>query len=222
MKEATWNRWSLLSGTIFVVLVTIAVVMVGQYEHLPPVDELAKFFSINAGRISTGGYIGTLAAFFLFWFAGSLRSVLRLSGTGESATADIAFGGAVAGGVLLAVAFSGLQGMALRAATAGGIGSDAVAVMNDSWSQMIGLAMPVGMAACCAATGLAIVRTGLLPAWFGWLSVILAVGLLTPFSYAVLALAILWTAVLSIWLFARAGGDSVATMGGSITVESTA
>ena len=43
MNEATWNRWSLLSGAIFVVLVAIAVVLVGQYEHLPPVDELANF-----------------------------------------------------------------------------------------------------------------------------------------------------------------------------------
>lgn len=121
--------------------------------------------------------------------------------------ADIAFGGAVAGGVLLAVAFSGLQGMAMRAVTSGGIGADAVAVMNDSWSQMIGLAMPISLAACCAATGLVIVRTDLLPVWFGWLSVILAVGLLTPFSYAVLGLAFVWMAVISIWLFARVGQD---------------
>ena len=33
--------------------------------------------------------------------AGSLRSVLRRAGAGDSTMADIAFGGAVAGGVLL-------------------------------------------------------------------------------------------------------------------------
>ena len=211
MNESTMSRWSLLSGLVFVILMGIAVVLVGQYEHLPPIGELAEFFRENADRISIGGYIGSVAAFFLFWFAGSLRSVLRRAGTGDSVLADIAFGGAVAGGILLAVAFSGLQGMAMRAATAGGIGADAVAVMNDSWSQMIGLAMPIGLAACCAATGLVIVRTDLLPGWFGWLSVILAVGLLTPLSYAVLGLAILWLAILSIWLFAR-GEDKMFMM----------
>ena len=65
MNDTTQNRWSLLSGALFVVLVIAAVVLVGQYEHLPPVDELAGFFAANAGRISLGGYIGTLAAFFL-------------------------------------------------------------------------------------------------------------------------------------------------------------
>lgn len=222
MNEYKLNQWSLLSGVGFVVLLGTAVVMVGQYEHLPPVDELAGFFGTNAGRISLGGYVGTLAAFFLLWFAGSLRGVLRRDGNGDSTLADIAFGGAVASAVLLAVAFSGLQGMAMRAATTGGIGADAVAVMNDSWSQMIGLAMPVAMAACCAATGLAVKRSDLLPAWFGWLSVIIAVGLLTPLSYAVLALAIAWTGIVSLWLFARTGSSEVAEAARSEVLKGTA
>ena len=41
MHGFSMSRWSLLSGVVFVVLVAIAVVMVGQYEHLPPVGELS-------------------------------------------------------------------------------------------------------------------------------------------------------------------------------------
>jgi hypothetical protein len=203
------NRWFLLSGVLFVALMLVAVVLVGQYEHLPPVADVAAHFNANVQRIALGGYIGAVAAFFLLWFAGSLRAVLRAVIPTNSPLADIAFGGAAGGAILLAIAFAGLQGMAMRAGTPGGIGADAVAAMNDSWSQMIGLAMPVSMAACCAATGLAITRGRLLPAWFGWLSVLLAVGLLSPISYAMLGLAIIWTAGLSLWLFARAGREGV-------------
>lgn len=39
--------------------------------------------------------------------------------------------------------------------------------------------------------------------------VAIAVGLLTPFSYAVLGLALVWMAVISIWLFARVGQDTL-------------
>ena len=41
------------------------------------------------------------------------------------------------------------------------------------------------------------------PTWFGWLSVVITLGLLSPFGYAVIGIAVVWLFAVSIWLYAR-------------------
>ena len=68
--------------------------------------------------------------------------------------------------------------------------------------------MPIAFAALVGATGLAIVRTKLLPAWFGWVSVLAALAMLSPAAYMLIPALLLWTLVVSLWLFFRVGRDA--------------
>ncbi len=202
-----WARWSLLSGFVFVALWLISTALIGQNEYLPQAEEVIEYFSDNFSRISYAGYLGVVSMFFLLWFSGSLRSVLKMGLKGQELLADIAFGGGIAASLLGMVASSSIRALAERAETTGGFGLDAATSLRDMSGQLTGLALPVAFAVFIGASGLALLRTGLLPSWFGWVSVLLGIALVSPLIYAVLPLGFLWTVVISLWLFARTGQD---------------
>ncbi len=212
MIRSNRNRWSLLSGAIFVILWVVSEVLVGQTEYLPEAGAVTTLFTENAGRISIAGYLGTVSTFFLLWFAGNLRGVLKGAGEHLDPWADIAFGGGAAASVVVAVAFSSIRAVAERAETAAGISPDAATAVLDVQGQLAGVAMPIVFAVFIGATGFAVLRSGLLPGWFGWVSAILALTLLSPLIYVVMPVGLLWTLVLSIWLFVQSSEDPAGTL----------
>jgi hypothetical protein len=210
MNQSGWTRWFLLSGVIFVILYLVPGILVGTpVGFMPDGQAVIAFVSSNASTVYLAGYLGTLSAFFLLWFAGSLRSVLKSAGAPGDPLADIAFGGGVATAVLMAVAYAGFGVLSERATSAAGVGPDAAIATIDTWGSLNGVALPIACAALIGATGLALLHSKLLPAWFGWISVILALLLLTPVSYALLTGFLVWLVVLSVWLFIRQGRDPV-------------
>ncbi|MFN2136520.1 MAG: hypothetical protein ACK2UK_11235 [Candidatus Promineifilaceae bacterium] len=211
MNQSSWNRWFLLSGIFFVILYLVPGILVGgQVGFMPDGQAILAFMSSNAQTVYLAGYLGTLSAFFLLWFAGSLRGVLKGAAPAGDPLADIAFGGGVAAAVLMAAAHAGFGVLSERAASAAGVGPDAAVATIDTWGSLSGVALPIAFAAMCGATGLALVRTKILPGWFGWVSVLLALALLTPVSWAVLTLILIWLVVISLWLFFRMGREPAA------------
>jgi hypothetical protein len=203
MNESGLEKFAPLSGAVSVALIVIGVLVFNYYEFLPPAEKMAEFLNGNSSRVSTGGYLGSIAAFFLIWFAGSVRSALieREGGTGRLST--IAFGGGLAASVALGISFIGIAASGLRAGAPGGISADNAVAMYDFWSQLTGQLFAIFMAVFIGATAVISLRSGLFPAWFGWVSALVAFGLLTPFAYLVLAFAIVWLLVVSIWLYLR-------------------
>ena len=211
MNESRLERLSTLTGAVSVGLIIICVLVFNYYEFLPPAEKFAQFLNGNAPQVSTGGYIGSIAAAFLIWFAGSVRSALieREKGTGR--LSSVAFGGGLAASIALGISFIGIFASGLRAGAPGGIAPIAAVAMYDFWSQLTGQLFSIFMAVFIGATAVVSLRTGLFPTWFGWVSVLVAVGLLTPFAYAVLAFALVWLLVVSIWLYATGTPAVVAT-----------
>jgi hypothetical protein len=203
MNESRIERLSPLTGVVSVGLIIIGVVVFNNYDFLPPAEKVADFLNGNPTRVSTGGYIASIAAFFLIWFAGSIRSALieREGGTGRLST--VAFGGGVAASIAIAISFIAIFASGLRASTPGGITPVGAVTMFDFWGQVMGQMFAIFMAVFIGATAAVSLRTALFPAWFGWASALVAFGLLTPFAYIVLAFALMWLLVMSIWLYVR-------------------
>ncbi len=203
MNESRLERLAPLSGAGSVGLIIIGVLVFNYYEFLPPAEKIAEYLNGSSARVSTGGYIGSLAAVFLIWFAGSVRSALieREKGTGR--LSSIAFGGGLAASVALGISFIGIFASGLRAGAPGGIAPINAVAMYDLWSQLTGQLVSIFMAVFIGATAVVSLRSGLFPAWFGWVSVLVAVGLITPFAYAMLAFALVWLLVVSIWLYLK-------------------
>lgn len=207
MNKSRLERLSPLSGVAAIAVMLAGVVLFNNYDFLPPAEDVADFLNSNPSRVYAGGYIASLSAFFLIWFAGSLRSVLveKEGGTGRLAT--IAFGGAVAAAVVLGTSFVGILTSGLRAGAPGGITPAGAVTMFDLWGQLTGQLFPTFVAVFIMATATVSLRSKLFPSWFGWVSVVIAVGLLTPLAYVVLAVVLVWISAVSIWLYIK--GDTL-------------
>ena len=78
------------------------------------------------------------------------------------------------------------------------------AALNDFSSLIIGIAAPVALAVFVAATGIVSIATGVLPRWLGWLSLLLALGLLIPYISFVFWVPFgVWVLVVSVLLYLR-------------------
>ncbi len=203
MNESRLERLAPLTGLVSVVLIIIGAVVISNYDYLPPAEEVADYLNGNPTRVSTGAYIASISAFFLIWFAGSVRSALieREGGTGRLSM--VAFGGGVAAAVALGTSFTAVLSAGLRAGAPGGITPIGAVTMFDFWGQAMGQMFAFGLAVLIGATAVVSIRTTVFPAWFGWVSTLIAFGLLTPAAYIVLGLAVVWLLVVSIWLYVR-------------------
>lgn len=203
MNQNRLDRFSLLSGLLSVLIMVFGVLLFNYYEFLPAAESIAEAMNSNASQVSTGGYIASLSTFFLVWFVGSIRSTLLMYEGGSGRLSTIAFGGGLAAAVALGISFVGLFAMGLRAGAPGGLAPVGAVTMYDFWSQLTGQLFGIFMAVFISAAAVISLRTGLFPAWFSWASLIIALGLLTPFAYAVLGFALLWLVVVSIWLYMK-------------------
>ena len=77
MGDSKLSRIAPLSGIVFVVVLVVGVVVINDYGYLPAPEKIRSFFEGEHTRIGIGAYVASLSAFFLIWFAGSLRSALR-------------------------------------------------------------------------------------------------------------------------------------------------
>ena len=207
MKGSRLERLAPLTGLISVVLVIIGAIVISNYDYLPPAEKVADFLNGNPTRISTGGYLSSISAFFLIWFAGSVRSALivREGGTGRLST--VAFGGGVAAAAAMGISFTAIMSAGLRADAPGGITPIGAVTMFDFWGQVMGQMFAISLAVLIGATAVVSIRTAVFPAWFGWVSALVAFGLLTPFAYFILFFAVVWLVVVSIWLYIRGASE---------------
>ena len=210
MNNSAIERLAPLTGIAWFVLLMVGAVIIGLYDYLPSAESVVESLTDNSDQASAGAYIGGLIAFFLLWFAGSLRNALGEREEGRGGLSDVAFGGAVATALALAAAFAILSIAAQRAGADGGIGVAEAGTLYDLWSAITGLVVPICLAALVGAAGVVSLRTGAFPAWFGWVSVAIAFSCLSPFGYAAQVVAMVWVPVVSVWLYARGPGSTVA------------
>ena len=208
MEAARRERLTPLYGVAFVVLTVIGIVLTlpdSPSDFPGKIDDIVTYYEDNSGRIITGCWIGLVGAFFNILFLGVLASRLRAAegGTGRlSATALIGGTVAVAMGILIDV--TNLAAAFRAEEDEEGLSPEVATAVYDLNSLTFGAGLPVALAALVAATGAVALRTGVLPRWFGFVSLLLAVGLLIlPIAWAMTAVALLWALVVSILLFLR-------------------
>ncbi len=140
---------------------------------------------------------------FLLWFVGNLWKALRDTEPGTGRLSAVALGGGVVAAGLIFVGSAAKGAAAARASEGGGISPDAAAVLYDLNGVVIGVGASMAFAVMIGAASVMWIRAGSFPRWFAWASAVLAVGLVTPFNYAVLALVGPWVVVVSVSLYLR-------------------
>lgn len=200
MNEYRWM--APLTGVLFIVLAVVGFAVAGEP---PDTDEgtqaIVDFYSDNEGSVVAGSIIQGLAAVAFLFFAGVLRTVLREGPGARGTLAAISFAGAVV--FATGVAIDGTINLAL-AEEVDTEGFDPVAMQamlglwNNDW-----LPFAVGVLTFMLASGLAILRTGVLPSWLGWAAVAIAILAGTPIGFVAFFGSALFVLVVSVMLAMR-------------------
>ncbi len=202
------SKWAPLSGIVMVVLWVVGILDVtsGFGYTATPAQALHRF-SQDPVRVQRGALLaGYLAPVFLIWFAGSLFSALREGEAESGPLPAIAFGGGVVCSIALVLGYGVLWVAATRAGRVGSLSADYAVVMNDLYSIVLANVLSVGLVAFIGATGIASLRSGIFPAWLGWVSVVFGLGLLTPIHWIFEGLSTIWVIVVSLLLYKRNQG----------------
>jgi hypothetical protein len=202
--------WVPLTGVVFVVLAVVSFIVGGEPPGADePGSEVISFYDENSGEVQAAGGLLLWAAVFFLFFAGALRRVLRSAEQAPGWLSAVAFGGAVAATV----------GLALFATMAFAL-TDEPEALDPAAAQALNVLsvdafgpVAVGVSAFLIATGLAIVRTGALASWLGWVAIVIGIVAVTPIGFVAFFAFLAWTLVASVMLAlgpgpvpARAGG----------------
>ena len=203
MNNSRWTRVAPLTGIGFVVLAAAGVLVINNYDYLPPAEEVKAFFEANAASVTVGAYLIFFSSFLLLWFAGSLRSALRTAEGGTGRLSAVAFAGGIAAAVGVMVAMSATLTISTRAGAEGGIPADAAMMLQDFSGYLMAGVLAGGLGVMIAATAVVAYRTGFLPRRSAWVSAIIAIGSLSPIAYIVGGAAVLWVGVIGYVLYTR-------------------
>ncbi len=199
------KRWIGLAGPLFVILVVVSGAVVGP---MPPDShassaQVVAFYSKHKSGVEVSAYLLELAVFvgvIFFWYLRDLVATVE----GNRRLATIGF----AGVVIFAVS-GGLSG-SIKWALADAVNHVAPTTMqtlgvlqNDGSTFLSG----VGQAVFLVATGIALIRSGVLGRWLGWVGVVFGgVALALPFIGPIPAG--LWVLIASIVILVKERGGA--------------
>lgn len=190
-----------LTGVGFVLLGIISFIVGGEPKSADePVGEIVDYYVDNKDSIQASAFIGVAATLLLVFFGAYLRRVLRAAAPEGEILSLVSFLGLV----VVAVGFA-IDTTILIALSEAADDIDPVAVqsLQALWDNDF-VPLVLGVLMFLWATGLAVIRTGALPKWVGWVMVVLGVLGLTPIGFAAAIGAAILVLVLSILLSVRA------------------
>jgi hypothetical protein len=198
VQLSRWERFAPLTGVVFFVLVATLFAISGDTPDADDsTQQVVSYWSDHDTRTIITAIMGSVAALFLVWFAGSLRSALLRAEGGEGRLSTVSFAGAV----ILAIAI--LIGSNIDFAIADTVGDVPAGVTqtlsaydSDFFFPFIG-----GFVLMIFAAGLCALRFGALPRWLGWIAVVLGVLGVTPIGFFALLGGVVWIGVVGVVLY---------------------
>jgi hypothetical protein len=202
------ERFAPLTGLAFVLLVLIAVIVGGETPSAgDSLESVVNYWKDNQDQAIASAIIAAFSAVFLLWFAGYLRSVLAALEGPPARLANTAFGGAILG----AAGWTLLIGFTFAAAdTADDVAPQVTQTLSVVQADLF-FPLAVGFSVFLLASGLAMVRTGLFPAWAGWIALVLGVLAVTPAGFFAILGMLAWIIAISLMLFMRGTPATPAT-----------
>lgn len=190
-----------LTGVAFVVVGIISFLISGEPKSADdPVKEIVNFYVDKKDSVQISAIAGVVAGLFLIFFGAYLRKVLRAAG-GEGETLSLV---SFIGLVLVALGFA-IDGTILFALAEAAEDIDPVAVqsLQALWDNDF-LPIMLGVLAFLWATGISVIRSGVLPKWLGWVMILLGIVGVTPIGFVAAIGSAILVLVLSILLSLRA------------------
>jgi len=189
-----------LTGLGFFVVAIIGFIVAGEAKSSDDsAADIVSYYSDNHDSMMAGAIIAVVATTLLLFFAAHLRDVLRDAGASRMLS-TVSFTGLV----IVAIGFAIDTTVQIAIAeTVDKIDPVGVQTLNALWEHDF-VPIALGVSVFLWASGIAVVRSGALPRWLGWLMIVLAVISCTPFGFvSAIATALLILAI-SVLLAVRA------------------
>ncbi|MBV9795440.1 MAG: hypothetical protein JO016_16045 [Actinobacteria bacterium] len=209
-----WSRGAALTGAAFTILVAAGAVLSGS----TPGDTASgraviAFYLTHAARQKAAVAFLAFAFVALIFFASWLRVYFRrqtsqdgLAVTALAGVAVLATGQTIGAGL----------GWTLSAAP-GQLQPAAAQALNAAANDMV-ITSAAGWFIFSVAIGLAIIRSKALPSWLGWVSVVIAIVVVTPAEFAAFLAFAVWTLIVSVltWRRSRTPGSAGEKIGDAV------
>ena len=184
-----------VTGVAFVVVGIISFAVGGEPESADkPVNEVVAFYVDNKDSVQIGAILTAVAGLLLIFFGAYLRKVLHAAGGQGEMLSLVAFAGLVM--VALGLAIDATIAFALAEA-AKDIDPTAVQALQALWDNDF-IPIALGVLAFLWGTGIAVIRSGVLPKWLGWVMILLGIVGATPIGFVSAIASALLVLVLSI------------------------
>ena len=199
------ERFAPLTGIAAVALIAAGGIVVDgsdQPADEAPAQAYLTYFDQEQDALFLGSFLVMLGCVFLLWFAASGRARLAVAEGGAHRLASLAFAGATAMVVLLLAAVAPSLSAAFAIDEDVALTPEAAQALYAAGSGLFYAAW-FGGAVFLLATGLAMLRTRVMPRWLGPATLAMGVLLLIPWvSWAVfLFLLPVWTVLTALLLF---------------------
>jgi hypothetical protein len=199
----------LITGILFVVLVVVSIFTgpsgSATNSNANPAKTLAYFQAPHAHYAGLSALLITLAVTIGLFFFASVRDYLRRD-EAQASLAGTAFGGAIIFGASGALSAGALLAI-----------SDSPKTLLPATAQMLNLIQndvsngmqAAGLAVFFLAVGIAVIRSRLLPLWWGWLTIVLGlVAASVILSFAAFIGMGVWAIVTAIMMYVKLGKAS--------------
>jgi hypothetical protein len=214
MNSSSWNRWLALAGILFAILFVAGFLFAGSIDTSESDAKIISDVKDSGTQTFTivGAYLMAVAAVLLLCFAARLRALLGEAEGGRETVAGLAF---VGGGVCAALILVGAFALAtVPAALVFGSSPDPTNADAARFIPQFGFGIVLVGAMFAAivmilSTSIIVLRTGALPAWFGWFGIVVSIVLLFGAAFfPVIALPI-WAIVAAILLLRSSGTTAI-------------
>ena len=201
-----WDRAASLTGIAFTVLVAVGAVLQGSGPGSNASGQaVIAFYVKNGGRQRASDVFLAFAFVALVCFAGWLRVQFRRQTAHDGLTVT-----ALAGAVLLAARQTIGAGLSWTLGAAPGqLAPAAAQALNAAASDLV-LTSAAGWFIFSVAAGTAIIRGKVLPAWLGWVSVVIGIVVVTPAEFAAFLVFAVWTLIVSVLTWRRSAATGPA------------
>ena len=193
--------WVPLLGILFVALAVISFAIAGEPVAADKgAQKVVDHYVDNKDSIIGGAAMQGLAAAVFLYFVGYLSKVLRRAAGADSILPTLALVGATIMATGIAIDATISFSLAEAADDLAPAGAQALQALWDNDF----MPMAVGLQVFLLSTGIAVVKTGALPKWLGWIAILLAILAVTPVGFAAFVGGAVWIMIVSVVLTMKA------------------
>ena len=205
-------RWAVLGGVAYVVCFVVGVILIfnGAPDSSSAPGKIIAYYgkSGHRDRINIGWVLVGLAVFCFLWFLSALRrSVRLLEGDDGFLTGLTTVGGAIYASLTLAAIAVDTGIRTMSDDTYHHTVYPGLIHAADDASWVLHASGGVGLGAMIIAASLAALRVRAVPAWAGWLGIVVGILSLALIVFFPWFLAAIWILVVSVGMFLRAGRE---------------